>query len=95
MARFDLSDEEWAIIAPLLPVEGRGPKRRDDRTVLNGIFYILRTGAPGGTFREDMARLPRSIIGISDGESVAFGGRYSRLWQRNARMLSSLSTVQL
>src|SRR5690606_32408723 len=46
MARFDLSDEEWAIIAPLLPVECRGPKRRDDRTVLNGIFYILRTGAP-------------------------------------------------
>ena len=83
MARFDLSDEEWAIIAPLLPVEGRGPKRRDDRTVLNGIFYILRTGAPwrpSGTFREDMARLPRSIIGISDGGSVAFGARYSRLW---------------
>ncbi|RCK21749.1 transposase [Thalassospira lucentensis MCCC 1A00383 = DSM 14000] len=46
MARFDLSDKEWAIIAPLLPVDGRGPKRRDDRTVLNGIFYILRTGAP-------------------------------------------------
>ncbi len=46
MARFDLSDEEWAIIAPLLPVEGRGPKRRDDRTILNGIFYIIRTGAP-------------------------------------------------
>jgi transposase len=46
MARFDLSDKEWAIIAPLLPVDGRGPKRLDDRTVLNGIFYILRTGAP-------------------------------------------------
>ncbi|WP_371135099.1 transposase [Thalassospira sp.] len=41
MVRFDLSDEEWTIIAPLLPVEGRGPKRRNDRTVLNGIFYIL------------------------------------------------------
>lgn len=46
MARFDLIDKEWAIIAPLLPVDGREPKRRDDRTVLNGIFYILRTGAP-------------------------------------------------
>ncbi len=42
MARFDLSDEEWAIIEPLLPVQGRG----DDRKVLNGIFYILRTGTP-------------------------------------------------
>ncbi len=32
---------------PLLPKQGRGPKRKDDRKVLNGIFYILRTGAPG------------------------------------------------
>ncbi len=46
MARFDLSDEEWAVIEPLLPVQGRGAKRGDDRKVLNGIFYILRTGAP-------------------------------------------------
>lgn len=46
MARFDLSDEEWAIIWPLLPERGRGAKRVDDRKVLNGIFYILRTGAP-------------------------------------------------
>jgi len=46
MGRFDLTDEEWAVVSPLLPGAGRGPKRRDDRQVLNGIFYILRTGAP-------------------------------------------------
>ena len=46
MGRFDLSDEEWAVIAPLLPKNVRGPRRQDDRRVLNGIFYILRTGAP-------------------------------------------------
>ena len=46
MARFDLSDQEWAIISPLLPRQGRGPERCDDRKILNGIFYILRTGAP-------------------------------------------------
>jgi len=46
MARFDLSDEEWAIVSGLLPKQGRGPKRKDDRKILNGIFYILRTGAP-------------------------------------------------
>ena len=46
MARFDLSDEEWAAIQPYLPQQGRGPKRKDDRTILNGIFYLLRTGAP-------------------------------------------------
>ena len=46
MARFDLSDAEWDCIAPLLPAQGRGPVRKDDRRILNGIFYILRTGAP-------------------------------------------------
>ena len=44
--RFDLSDEEWAAIEPLLPAAKQGPARVDDRRVLNGIFYILRTGAP-------------------------------------------------
>ncbi len=44
--RFDLSDSEWGIIKPLLPENKKGPRRVDDRRVLNGIFYILRTGAP-------------------------------------------------
>jgi transposase len=44
--RFDLSDEEWVAIEPLLPAAKQGPKRIDDRLILNGIFYILRTGAP-------------------------------------------------
>ncbi|NRD89343.1 IS5/IS1182 family transposase, partial [Sphingopyxis sp. BSNA05] len=46
MARFDLSDAEWSIIVPLLPNKPRGVARVDDRRVLNGIFYILRTGSP-------------------------------------------------
>ncbi len=46
MARFDLSDAEWRIIEPLLPNKQRGVARVDDRRVLNGIFYILRTGSP-------------------------------------------------
>ena len=46
MARFDLSDGEWRIIAPLLPNKPRGVPRTDDRRVLNAIFYVLRTGSP-------------------------------------------------
>ncbi|MEM7240620.1 MAG: IS5 family transposase [Pseudomonadota bacterium] len=46
MGRFDLTDGEWAVIAPLLSQHGRGPRRKDDRQVPNGIFYILRTGSP-------------------------------------------------
>lgn len=44
--RFDLTDKEWAIIQPLLPNKPRGVPRVEDRTVLNGIFWVLRTGAP-------------------------------------------------
>jgi transposase len=44
MARYDLSDSEWRLIAPLLPNKPRGVPRVDDRRVINGIFYVLRTG---------------------------------------------------
>lgn len=46
MARYDLSDAEWKIIEPLLPRKSRGVARVDDRRVLNGIFWRLRSGAP-------------------------------------------------
>ncbi len=47
----DLTEAQWAFIAPLLPKprvrkDGRGRPWRDPRDVLNGILWILRTGAP-------------------------------------------------
>ena len=44
--RYELSDGEWATIRPLLPNKARGVPRVDDRRVLNGIFWVLRSGAP-------------------------------------------------
>jgi transposase len=49
MARFELTEAEWAIIEPLLPGgdgHRRGRPRGDDRRVLNAIFFVLRTGTP-------------------------------------------------
>lgn len=46
MARFDLTDFEWDLIHPLLPDKPRGVARVDDRRVVNGIFWVLRTGSP-------------------------------------------------
>ena len=46
MARYELTDFEWQIIQPLLPNKQRGVPRVDDRRVLNGIFWIVRSGAP-------------------------------------------------
>jgi transposase len=47
----DLTDQQWAAVEHLLPVpevreDGRGRPWRDPRDVLNGILWILRTGAP-------------------------------------------------
>ncbi|MDP3175797.1 MAG: transposase, partial [Phenylobacterium sp.] len=44
MARYDLSEAEWRIVEPLLPAVGKGKRRVDDRQIVNGIFYVLRTG---------------------------------------------------
>src|SRR6202142_1591771 len=43
--RFDLSDEDWALLEPLLP-KSRKSARVDDRKIVNAIFYVLRTGMP-------------------------------------------------
>jgi transposase len=47
----DLTDAQWAILEPLLPKprvrrDRRGRPWRDPRDVLNGILWVLRTGAP-------------------------------------------------
>ena len=45
----DLTDAQWAILKPLLQSRrrgGRGRPWRDARQVLNGVLWILRTGAP-------------------------------------------------
>ena len=44
--RYELSDQEWSIIRAMLPTKPRGIPRVDDRRVLNGIFWVLRSGAP-------------------------------------------------
>ena len=43
----DLTDEQWDLIRPLLPIEqeGRGrPMELEAREVVDAILYVLRTG---------------------------------------------------
>ncbi|WP_109446791.1 IS5 family transposase [Azospirillum sp. TSH64] len=44
--RYELTDQEWSILSPLLPNKPRGVRRVDDRRVLNGILWRFRTGSP-------------------------------------------------
>ena len=49
MDRGDLTEAAWQQLRSLLPTPrcgGRGRPRRDDRPLLNGMRWILRTGAP-------------------------------------------------
>jgi len=42
----DLTDQEWVILEPLIPAAKPGgrPRKVEMREVLNGIFYLLKTG---------------------------------------------------
>lgn len=47
MRRYELTDEQWEKIQDLFPDnEGRGAPWNDHRKTLNGMFWILCSGAP-------------------------------------------------
>ena len=58
----DMTDEEWALIAPMIPPAKRGGRRRsvDTREVVNGLLYVLSTGCQWRAIPKDMP--PRSTV---------------------------------
>jgi len=42
--RYEMTDEAWERIEPLLPKQRRGGRWADHRTVLNGMFWVLNAG---------------------------------------------------
>jgi transposase len=46
--RHELTDEQWEKLEPLLPPQKprTGRPSKDHRTVINGILWIIKTGAP-------------------------------------------------
>jgi transposase len=45
--RHELSDPEWAEVAGFFPANGKpGGQFNDHRTLINGVFWHLRTGEP-------------------------------------------------
>jgi transposase len=41
---FWLSDEQWAVLEPFMPINQPGARRVDDRRVISGIVHVLKTG---------------------------------------------------
>jgi transposase len=58
----DLTDEEWALIEPLLPPTKRGGGKRTVvmRDVVNGLMYVLSTGCQWRAIPKDLP--PRSTV---------------------------------
>jgi transposase len=88
-----VSDELWAAIALLLPPEPPKPKggrpRCDDRAVLMGVIFVLRSGVPG-------ERPPRELgcSGMTCGRRLC-DGQEAGVWARLHRvLLERLSKVK-
>lgn len=58
----DLTDAEWALVAPMIPPAKHGGRKRsvNVREVLNGIFYVLSTGCQWTALPKDLP--PKSTV---------------------------------
>jgi transposase len=74
----DLTDEEWALIAPLIPLAKPGGNKRtvNEREIVNGLMYILSTGCQWAALPKDLP--PRSTV-----------NDYLHRWVMTARWIAS------
>ena len=80
--RFDLSDEEWSLLEPLMPGR-RKSARVDDRKIMNAIFYVLRTGMPWRDLPDRYSHTRRLTIASTAGLGVASGNESLTRWPRS------------
>jgi hypothetical protein len=72
--RYRLSEFEWTAIRPMLPNKPRGVPRVNDRRVLNGIFWVLRSGAPWRDLPENYR--PYGIVLLAVARDISAKLRY-------------------
>ena len=73
--RYELNDFEWTAIKPMLPNKPRGIRRVNDRRVLNGIFWVLRSVHRGATCPRIMGHTRHATIASFVGGGLASGTR--------------------
>ena len=81
--RYELADYEWFAIKPILPNKSRGVPRVNDRRVLNGIFWVLRSGAPWRDLSESFSPydLLQSVRSLAT--SARLGQDHERVSERS------------
>jgi transposase len=70
----DLTDAQWKILDDLTPEpscrkDRRGRPWKNRRAVLNGILWVLRTGAPWPRFPTVIRRTKRAIAASNNGSA--------------------------
>jgi transposase len=87
MVREEITDAQWEQLRPLLPPQKpkTGRPNHDHRTVLSGIVWILRTGAP---WRD----LPACFGSYKTVSSRFYRWRKAGIWQRILKLLVVLLT---
>jgi transposase len=86
---YQISDELWAKIQPLLPTHvnthrlGGGRPRAEDRQCLNGILFVLRTGCPWNAL--DATGLCPSSTAHDRFQEWVKAGVFHRLWAAGLR----------
>ena len=75
--RYELTDQQWQRLAPLLPPQRprKGRPNHDHRRILNGILWVHRTGAP---WRD----LPERYGPVGTVSSRFYRWRQAGLWDR-------------
>jgi transposase len=77
----DLSDAEFALVAPLLPARKPcGRKPTDPRAILNALFYLVRAGCP-------WRYLPKDFPPFTTVQNRFYAWRDSGLWEQIVSVL--------
>ncbi len=91
-----LTDEQWAVLEPLLSsnsLSERGrPPIHDDRSVLNGILWVLRTGAAWADLPE---RFPSSSTCYRRFSKWGKAGLFRKILETLARDLEERGAINL
>ena len=80
--RHDINDKAWEKIRPhTIGEKGtRGGNARDTRQFINGVFWILRTGAPWRDLPETYGNWKMYTAGSAGGVTRESGRRFWRPW---------------
>jgi transposase len=102
MSRYYMTEFEWKVIEPLLPNKPRGVPRVDNRRVLNGVFWTLRSGSTWRDLPESYSphttcynRFRRwTKAGIRDTITDAYGGDVRMIDRTSVRVHHTAATLK-